>query len=61
MESVRRKTKKNRYNPSYASKSFDKILKAALNPDHIKNSLAAIRDVNAAFAGNIPRMFLKLN
>lgn len=59
MESVRRKTKKNRYNPSYASN--DKILKAALNPDHIKNSLAAIRDVNAAFAGKISQMFLKLN
>ena len=61
MESVRRKTKKKRCNSSSASKAFDKIFKTALNPHHIKNSLAAIRDVNAAFAGKIPQAQLNYN
>ena len=61
MKSVRRETRKKRCNSSFASKKFDKIFKAALNPDHIKTSLAAIREVNAAFAGKIPQMFLKVN
>ena len=53
MQSVRRKFKKNKYR-------FDKIVQAALNPDHINDSLAAIREVNAAIASKILQIFIKL-
>ena len=51
MRTIRRKIKKNKYNPSFASKTIDKILKTALDPDHINESLAAIKQVNAEIAG----------
>ena len=54
MQSVRRKFKKNKYN------RFDKIVQAALNTDHINDSLAAIREVNAAIASKILQIFIKL-
>ena len=54
MQSVRRKFKKNKYN------RFDKIVQAALNPDHINDSLAAIREVNAAIASKILQILIKL-
>ena len=47
MQSVRRKFKKNNNN------RFDKIVQAALNPDHVNDSLAAIRKVNAGIAGKM--------
>ena len=51
MRTIRRKTKKKKCYPSFASKTLDKILKTALDPEHIKDSLATIHQVTAEIAG----------